>query len=97
MAVVATLTRPKQAETGERRATVTDLRRTVRRRTAGTTSHRGRRIVVALEPGDVLAVREAGTRTWFRAPIGRIYTQVVKWNADAARAEKRAKRKGGAR
>ena len=66
---------------------MTDLRKTVRRKCADTTSHRGRRIVVALEPGDVIAIREERTRTWFRAPLGRIYTQVVRWNVDAAKVE----------
>ena len=65
---------------------MTDLRKTIMRRTVGTFNHQGRRIVVALEPGDVLALREERTKKWFRAPIANVMRQVMVWNVDAERA-----------
>ena len=70
---------------------MTDLRRTVTRRTTAAESHRGRRYVVRLEPGDVIAIREAGCRTWFAAPIGRVATAIVRWHVDAARSQRRTR------
>lgn len=62
------------------------------RRTVGVHDRR-RRLVVSLEPGDVLGIREERRRKWFKAPLGRIYTQIVMWNVDAERREKAVKRK----
>ena len=68
---------------------VTELRRIVQRRTAEPASHRRRRLVVRLEPGDVLSFREEHGRKWFSAPLTRIYRQVVLWNVEAMRAMRR--------
>ena len=72
---------------------MTELRKRVVRRTAGVCNTVRRCLVVALEPGDVLAIREAGRRHWVRAPLSRVFCAVSRWNADAVAAEKRAKRK----
>lgn len=65
----------------------------VARRTASPCDHHGRRLIVALEPGDIIAFREERRRKWFRAVISRLYVTVVKWTVDAERTEKRKARK----
>jgi hypothetical protein len=55
----------------------TELRRSVVRRLALFHDHRKRRLVVALEPGDVITFREERGRKRFSAPLGRVYRQVV--------------------
>jgi hypothetical protein len=72
---------------------MTDLRRPVRRRTVTLCATVRRRLVVALEPGDVLAIREAGRRRWYRAPIGRVFITVAQWNVAAERAARKAARR----
>jgi hypothetical protein len=71
---------------------MTDLRRTVRRRTVTNCATVRRRLIVALEPGDVIAIREAGRRHWYSAPIGRVFIEIAKWNAAAERAARKAAR-----
>lgn len=73
---------------------MTDLTKRVRRRTIGT--HRGRRIVVALHPGDVLGFREERTRKEFLLSVAGAYVYAVKLEVLRRRAEKSAKRKGTA-
>ena len=72
---------------------MTSIRKTTLRRTVEPFNHQGRRIVVALEPGDVLAMREERTQRWFRAPIATVLRQIITWNVDTERAAKRANRK----
>ena len=72
---------------------MTDLEKTVRRRTRQPFAHYRKRIVVMLEPGDVLAMRLERHRTVFRAPIPNVYRQLVVWNVEAKRREKRVARK----
>jgi len=74
---------------------VTPLRNPVRRVTVNDCASVRRRLVVALEPGDVLAFRESGRRRWYRAPIGRVFVEVARWNVDAERAARKAARKAG--
>lgn len=62
---------------------------TVKRRTANAFDHRGRRLVIALEPGDVIAIREEKCRTWFRAPISRVFLQIVKWTVETEKANRK--------
>lgn len=62
---------------------MTELRKPVRRRTVEAVPSVRRKLVVAMEPGDVLAFREHGRRKWYRAPIAAIFFQVVRWNAKA--------------
>lgn len=67
----------------------TELRRTVARRTAEACDHRRKRLVVSLEPGDVITFREERSRKRFSAPLCRVFRQVVLWNVDAARAARK--------
>jgi len=61
----------------------------VTRRTVEPYDHRGKRIVVALEPGDVIAFRFERERKWFRAPLARVCRHVIMWNVDAERSKKK--------
>ena len=70
---------------------MTDLFRVVRRRTVLT--HRGRRIVVSLHPGDLLGLRPERTRQQELIPIAAIYDYAVKARVFRERAE-RKKMKG---
>jgi hypothetical protein len=72
---------------------MTELHKTVRRRTRFPFGHYRRRIIVILEPGDVLAMRLERTRTLYRAPIASIYRQLVEWHVNAIRREKQKARK----
>ncbi|MHB8523068.1 MAG: hypothetical protein ACYDH9_20245 [Limisphaerales bacterium] len=72
---------------------MTDLDRPVSRRSHTPFAHYRRRIVVTLEPGDVLAMRLERTRTTYRAPLSHIFRQLVEWQAQARRREKREARK----
>lgn len=56
---------------------MTDLRHRVRRRTC-VAKDAGRRLVVALEPGDVMAIRPERTRKWYRLPLSVVYAQAVR-------------------
>lgn len=56
---------------------MTDLNRVVRRRTTRVFDHHGRRIVVQLEPGDILAMKEERRKSWVRIAIPTLYAHVV--------------------
>jgi hypothetical protein len=56
---------------------MTDLKRIVRRRTSRAFDHHGRRIIVQLEPGDILAMKEERRKTWVRIAIPTLYAEVV--------------------
>ena len=71
----------------------TELRRTVTRRCAEPHDHRGKRLVVSLEPGDVIGFREERSRKKHVAPLARVYRQVLVWHVEAARAERKRGRK----
>lgn len=60
---------------------MTDLDRVVRRRTKRVFDHHGRRIVVQLEPGDILAMREERRKEWIRVAIPTLYARVVHQDA----------------
>lgn len=53
---------------------------------------RGRPLVVSLVPGDVLEVKEKGRRKTYSAPLARVALEIIKWNVDSERAEKRTRR-----
>lgn len=72
---------------------MTDLRKEVKRRTVGVCHSARRRLIIMLCPGDVLAIREEGRRMWYRAPLGKIYINLVRWNAEAIRLAKAAEKK----
>ena len=72
---------------------ITELRRTIIRRTAEAFDHRKRRVIVRLEPGDVISMKEERSRKWFSAPINHVYQQIVHWNVLAEKAIKRLRGK----
>lgn len=72
---------------------MTELHKPVRRRTRLPFAHYRRRIVVILEPGDVLAMRLERTRTQYRAPLASVYRQLVEWHVNALRREKQLAQK----
>ena len=68
---------------------MTDLHKTIRRRSREQFAHYRRRIVISLEPGDVIGMRLERTRTTCRAPLASVFRTLADWHA---RAEARAKR-----
>ena len=68
---------------------MTDLHKTIRRRSRDPFAHYRKRIVVSLEPGDVIGMRLERTRTTYRAPLANVFRTLADWHA---RAEARAKR-----
>ena len=72
---------------------MTSLEKAVRRRTRLPFAHYRRRIVVILEPSDMLAMRLERTRTVYRAPIPSVYRQLVEWHVLALRREKQIAQK----
>ena len=70
---------------------VTDLHKIVRRRCARPFDHHGRRIVVQLEPGDILAMREERRKQWVRIAIPSLYAYVV-WRDATERVRKYERR-----
>ena len=70
---------------------MTPIRKTVRRRTVGMC--RGRRIIVALHPGDVLGFREERTRTEYTLTIEGAFYYAVRLAVAARKAEKAEARK----
>ena len=73
----------------------TELRKTVKRKTANAHDYRGKRLVVTLYPGDTIGFREERCRKEFQAPLSKVYRQVVKWNVDAEKTKKKRKPKRG--
>jgi hypothetical protein len=72
---------PSLAPERERKNMATMLKKIVARKCDRPVSHSGRRIIVMLEPGDTIAVREEGRRTVFRGSIEKIYWVLAKWHA----------------
>ena len=68
---------------------MTDLHKTIRRRSHDQFAHYRKRIIVSLEPGDVIGMRLERTRTTYRAPLASVFRTLADWHA---RAEARAKR-----
>lgn len=66
---------------------MTDLKRAVRRRTIWL--HRGRRIMVSLEPGDLLGLRMERCRQTEFVPLATIYDMAVKSRILAERNQRR--------
>ena len=73
---------------------MTRLTKAVKRETCKV-RRRGRPVIVAMEPGDVLAFREKGRRTWYRVSVGACFDLAVKRTAlrDAAAAGRFRRRK----
>ncbi len=75
---------------------MTELNKKLARRSRAPFAHYRKRIVVILEPGDVLAMRLERQRSVFRAPLANVYRQLAEWHAVAERrrlAEERKARK----
>ena len=72
---------------------MTELRKPIHRRTAAPFAHYRKRIVVTLEPGDVLTMRLERTRTRYQAPLADVFRQLAQWHAAAATRRKREERK----
>ena len=66
---------------------MTDLKKPVRRRTIGL--HRGRRIMVSLEPGDLLGLRQERCRRTQYVSLAAIYDYAVKARVLAERNQRR--------
>ena len=60
---------------------MTDLHKTIRRRSREQFAHYRRRIVVSLEPGDVIGMRLERTRTTYRAPLASVFRTLADWHA----------------
>ena len=69
----------------------TDLRKTVIRRCTEPHDHRGKRLIVALEPGDVISIREERSKKHFSAPLAKVFRQIVRRNLES-QSPKRRKR-----
>lgn len=72
---------------------MTDLKRRVIRRSRFPFAHYRKRIVMAFEPGDVIAMRLERTRTWYRGSVSGVFRQLITWQVEAKRREKRLVRK----
>lgn len=72
---------------------MTDLNRIVKRRTCRPPEFIRRRLVVILEPGDTLALREHGRRKLFRIGLEALYSMIVKRQIGIDRAAKAKERK----
>lgn len=70
---------------------MTPLNKTLSRRSL--VPHRGRRIVITLYPGDLLALREERRRTEFQEPIAAIFDWMAKREAQRAIDARRLARK----
>ena len=70
---------------------MTDLKKTVRRRTIG--SHRGMRYVVTLEPGDVIGFRQERKRRTFYTSLAACFDMAVRQQVAAEKAAKKAARR----
>jgi hypothetical protein len=72
---------------------MTELNKPVCRRTCSMFAHYGRRIVVVLEPGDLLAMRLERTRLVYRATLANVYRQLALWAVEAEARRQREERK----
>lgn len=70
---------------------MTDLKKRVSRRSI--VPHRGRRIVVTLEPGDLITMREAGRRQSYTEPLAVVFDWMAKREAQRTLAARKAARR----
>lgn len=66
------------------------IRRPIFRQTAADFRHYKRKVVVGIEPGDIISFRLKGTRQRYTANIEKLLPVVIAWHAFAAMNEKRA-------
>ena len=77
---------------------MTEITRPVKRRARMPFGHYKKRIVIILEPGDLLAMRLEKSRTTYRAEMDDVFRQLAHWHALAEarrKREERARRRGG--
>jgi len=60
---------------------MTDLKKPIRRRTINTFMHYKKRIVVIIEPGDVIGMHLERSRTIYRAPISAVFAHLAELHA----------------
>jgi len=75
-----------------------EIKKVVKRRTCREYNC-SRKLIVMLEPGDILAMREAGRKYVYRAGLGKIFVQMARWyvaeQAELARQKRKERKKGG--
>jgi len=67
---------------------MTELQKSVRRRTRNPFAHYRKRIVVSLEAGDILGMRLERMRTTYRALLSAVFRQLADWHASVERRRK---------
>ena len=72
---------------------MTELHKPIHRRTRRPFAHYRKRIVVSLQPEDLIAMRLERTRTSYCAPIAEVFRQLAHWHALAKAKRKREERK----
>jgi hypothetical protein len=72
---------------------MTTIEKPTRRKTRHPFAHYGRKIVVSLEPTDILAMRLERTRTTYRASLDDVFRILAQWHANTERKRKAAERK----
>ncbi len=77
--------------TKKKRRHITDLHKTVKRRSTGTFDRA--HFVISLEPGDVIGFRRERSRKIFRITLAACYAMAVKAEVAAAKAAKMAAKK----
>jgi len=58
---------------------IAELKKTITRKTCRPAEGIRRRLVVSLEPGDILAIRELGRQKVYRASLAKIAWMMIKW------------------
>lgn len=71
---------------------MTELTKPVARRACRPFAHYRRRIVVILEPGDVIAMRLERARLTYRASLAQVFCTLAEWHAEAERRRRREAR-----
>lgn len=76
---------------------MTTLNKNVRRvsNTFVRSQGKDRRLVIELSPGatDLVRIKEHGRRSWYSVPLRKVYELGARIEADAKRAERKAKKK----
>ena len=71
----------------------TPLKRKVVRKCENSFGHTKKRLIVILEPGDMIGMREKGRKTTYRAKLEDIYWVMAKWHALGVAKEKAEEKK----
>jgi hypothetical protein len=71
----------------------TSLKRVVVRKCERPSRHNGRRLIVILEPGDIIGMREEGRRTTYKAPLEKVFFVLARWHADEEIRRKKEEKK----